>query len=152
MEWRLALVLLASVAVNVDADCCYKKNFTDGSSFTLLESGSQEVDTKGCDTAGGCVYQKDGTSDRYCFKRGGLEVPGCEQAPCDEYVVMISSQKYVTESVDANATCALPSFDKPDKHGPYFLKSGQEFYTVNINSKSMVDTLKLESNGSWQAI
>jgi len=146
------LVLLASVAVNVDADCCYKKNFTDGSSFTLLESGSQEVDTKGCDTAGGCVYQKDGTSDRYCFKRGGQEVPGCENAPCDEYVV-ITTGKFITESVDVNSTCVLPSFDKPSSSLPLFVQSGQDFYIMDYDSNSgRVDTKKLQTDGSWKAI
>merc|ERR1711962_122397 len=119
MELKLALVLLASVAVNANADCCYRKTFSD-SSYTLMESGSQEeADEAGCDTVGGCIYIKDGTSDRYCFKMGGLEVPGCEQEPCDEFFVMILRDgqgvgRFVTESVDANATCVLPSFDAPE--------------------------------------
>jgi len=153
MEWRLALVLLASVAVNVDADCCYKKNFTDGSSFTLLESGSQEVDTKGCDTAGGCVYQKDGTSDRYCFKRGGQEVPGCENAPCDEYVVISTDSKFITESVDVNSTCVLPSFDKPSSSLLLFVQSGQDFYILDYDTpRERVNTTKLQTDGSWKTM
>jgi len=111
----------------------------------------------GCDTVGGCVYQKDGTSDRFCFKMGGLETPGCEQKPCDEYVVISDGNEFFTESVDVNSTsstCTLPSFGVPARptYGtPFLYKSGQDFYTKHYSNKKQ-PTVRLLSNGSMQTI
>lgn len=69
------LALAIGYAIAAGNGCCYKKTLA-GTEYTLLESGSPEVSSKGCNTPGGCIYQ-DPAGKRFCFKMGGMEVPTC---------------------------------------------------------------------------
>jgi len=69
------LALAIGYTVAAGNGCCYKKTLA-GTEYTLLESGSSEVTSKGCNTPGACIYE-DTAGDRFCFKMGGTDVPTC---------------------------------------------------------------------------
>ena len=68
-----------------------------------------------------------------------------------EYVVMIlnGGSKISTESVDVNATCVPPSFNVSGTILAFY-KFGADFYAIFLDTDMV--TMKLQTNGSWQAI
>merc|ERR1712168_1255616 len=132
VDMKLVLLMMAGTAALIEAQdpCCYSKELG-GKTYTLIESNSQEVESYGCDTANSCIYGEDGTYDRYCFKRGGQEMPTCLQAlpTCDYFALATldetnqADQKIETFGYTAadnanngttNGTCFVPSIPGPN--------------------------------------
>jgi len=170
VDVKLALLMLAGTTVLIDAQkpCCYSKKVM-GKTFTLIESNSNEVDAYGCDTANSCVYQEDGTYDRYCFKMGGLEVPDClQELPiCTKYFAkpkFVKVPRDQQRGVDTllytladNNTCTPPTLSNWPTDNKYIgfklIASGGDLMvfdwsTAGPRKKSVV---KVEA-GSWKTI
>jgi len=168
IDVKLVLFMLALPAALVEAaqePCCYSKEAY-GKTFTLIESNSDEVTAYGCDTANNCIYGQDGTNDRYCFKRGGQEVPAClqELPTCSKYFVRavlndVPQQAKIETlfyDINDNNTCAVPSIPwegdnkRTFSQGKYIYSGGEHrIFDYKITGDRETEMLKLEG-GSWK--
>jgi len=102
------LALAIGYTVAAGNGCCYKKTLA-GTEYTLLESGSSEVTSTGCNTPGACIYQ-DTAGDRFCFKMGGTDVPTCG---CTD-VLLVRPDNPVAEIWSTDGAVPCSSAQLPD--------------------------------------
>jgi len=187
IDMKLVLLMMAGTAALIEAQdqpkqkqpvpqetvadpCCYSKELG-GKKYTLIESNSQEVESYGCDTANSCIYGEDGTYDRYCFKRGGQEMPTCLQAlpNCDYFALATldetnaADQKIETFGYTAadnakngttDATCFVPSIPGPNDEAMKEAKLftlGHDLVMLDYKAEDdrAMKVLKLEGD-SWK--
>jgi len=188
IDMKLVLLMMAGTAALIEAaqdqpkqkqpvqqetvadPCCYSKELG-GKKYTLIESNSEEVESYGCDTANSCIYEEDGTYDRYCFKRGGQEMPTCLQAlpNCDYFALATldetnaADQKIETFGYTAadnakngttDATCFVPSIPGPNDEAMKEAKLftlGHDLVMLDYKAEDAraMKVLKLEGD-SWK--
>merc|ERR1740129_1090991 len=81
---------------------------------------------------------------------GGVEVPGCEEKPCDEYLIKVGTA-FSTQELDVTGTCKLPTFDFPtDGVAASLTQAGTDLFM--LAGKSAKVPMKARANGTWEAV
>jgi len=156
METKLSLLLIAVIAsVRGEEPCCYKKDFG-GTTYTRIESGSSEAVTAGCDTQGACIYE-DSTGKRFCFKRGGAEVPTNCKGVCDGVDLIVTNPMgegtLTAHVLPEDAACQkLPTILSSASDSTKLYQCNSRLYTQQRNSKNQYELFVLEDSTKWSLV